>query len=85
MRASEAYRLSTLDNGLRVVTERLDSVRSVALGFWVVAGSRLEPVDVGGVSHFIERLIFKGAARYSAAEIAPPAAHEHSIGSLEIA
>jgi predicted Zn-dependent peptidase len=70
MRASEAYRLSTLDNGLRVVTERLDSVRSVALGFWVVAGSRLEPVDVGGVSHFIEHLIFKGSARYSAAEIA---------------
>jgi len=53
-----------------VATERLDSVRSVALGLWVAAGSRLEPVELGGVSHFIEHLIFKGSARYSAADIA---------------
>jgi len=53
-----------------VVTERLDSVRSVALGLWVAAGSRLEPVEAGGISHFIEHLIFKGSERYGAAEIA---------------
>jgi len=45
-------------------------VRSVALGFWVAAGSRLEPVELGGVSHFIEHLIFKGTDRFSAADIA---------------
>jgi len=53
-----------------VATERVESVRSVALGLWVAAGSRLEPVELGGVSHFIEHLIFKGSARYSAAQIA---------------
>ncbi len=53
-----------------MATERLESVRSVALGFWVAAGSRLEPVELGGVSHFIEHLIFKGTDRFSAADIA---------------
>jgi predicted Zn-dependent peptidase len=53
-----------------VATERMDNVRSVALGVWIAAGSRLEPVEFGGVSHFIEHLIFKGSDRYSAADIA---------------
>ncbi len=53
-----------------MATERLESVRSVALGVWVAAGSRLEPLALGGVSHFIEHLIFKGSDRYSAADIA---------------
>ena len=66
----EAYRLSTLDNGLRVATERLEGVRSVALGLWIAAGSRLEPLELGGVSHFIEHLIFKGSERFSAWDIA---------------
>jgi predicted Zn-dependent peptidase len=46
----------------------MDNVRSVALGVWIAAGSRLEPVEFGGVSHFIEHLIFKGSDRYSAAD-----------------
>jgi predicted Zn-dependent peptidase len=53
-----------------VATERLDSVRSVALGFWIASGSRLEPVELGGISHFIEHLIFKGSAKFSASDIA---------------
>jgi len=53
-----------------VATERVDAVRSVALGFWIAAGSRLEPLELAGVSHFIEHLIFKGSATYSAADIA---------------
>jgi predicted Zn-dependent peptidase len=65
-----AYRLSTLENGLRVATERLDTVRSVALGLYIAAGSRLEPHEIAGVSHFIEHLIFKGSDRYSAWDIA---------------
>ncbi len=68
--ASEAHRLSTLQNGVRVATERIDSVRSVALGIWIAAGSRQEPVNLGGVSHFIEHLIFKGSDRYDALAIA---------------
>src|SRR5690606_38881105 len=51
-------------------TERTDGVRSVALGVWIAAGSRVEPPDLGGISHFIEHLIFKGSARYSASQIA---------------
>jgi len=42
----------------------------VALGVWIAAGSRLEPVEIGGISHFIEHLIFKGSAKYSASQIA---------------
>jgi len=53
-----------------VATERLDSVRSVALGVWIAAGSRLEPVELGGISHFIEHLIFKGSDKFSASAIA---------------
>jgi predicted Zn-dependent peptidase len=53
-----------------VATERLESVRSVALGVWIAAGSRLEPLEYGGISHFIEHLIFKGSEKYSAWDIA---------------
>jgi predicted Zn-dependent peptidase len=68
--ATKAYRLSTLANGVRVATERIESVRSVALGIWIAAGSRLEPRELGGVSHFIEHLIFKGSDRYDSWAIA---------------
>ena len=53
-----------------MATERIDTVRSVALGLWIAAGSRLEPLELGGVSHFIEHLIFKGSERFSAWDIA---------------
>ena len=53
-----------------MATERVDSVRSVALGVWIAAGSRLEPLELGGISHFIEHLIFKGSDKYSASAIA---------------
>ena len=53
-----------------MATERLEGVRSVALGLWIAAGSRLEPLELGGVSHFIEHLIFKGSDRFSAWDIA---------------
>jgi len=42
----------------------------VALGLWIAAGSRLEPPELGGVSHFIEHLIFKGSERFSSWDIA---------------
>ena len=48
----------------------MDNVRSVALGLWIAAGSRQEPPELGGISHFIEHLIFKGSERYSAWDIA---------------
>ena len=66
----QKYVVSELDTGERVISERVPSVRSVALGFWIGAGSRDETDAKAGVSHFIEHLLFKGSARYSAQEIA---------------
>ena len=61
--------LSELDAGLRVVTEEVPSVRSVALGLWVRTGSRDETPAQAGVSHLLEHLLFKGTERHSAIEI----------------
>jgi predicted Zn-dependent peptidase len=66
----QRYVLSELDSGERIVSERVTSVRSVSLGFWIGAGSRDEPARKAGVTHFIEHLLFKGTASYSALEIA---------------
>jgi predicted Zn-dependent peptidase len=65
----EGVELSELDGGLRVVTERVPAVRSVALGLWVRTGSRDEAPAQAGVSHFLEHLLFKGTKRFSAIEI----------------
>ena len=62
-------KLTQLGSGVRVVTEEVPSVRSVALGLWVRTGSRNETPAQAGVSHFLEHLLFKGTARYSAIEI----------------
>ncbi len=64
------WTLSELDSGERVISERLDHVRSAAVGYWIGAGSRDEDAAEAGVSHFIEHLLFKGTAQYSALEIA---------------
>jgi predicted Zn-dependent peptidase len=66
----QEYVLSELDSGERLITERVTSVRSVALGFWIGAGARDEPDSKAGVSHFIEHLLFKGSRSYGAQEIA---------------
>ncbi len=67
---TEDYRRSVLPNGIRVITERMPHVRSVAVGVWVETGSRREPEDRGGMSHLIEHLVFKGTATRSAEDIA---------------
>jgi predicted Zn-dependent peptidase len=67
---TEEYRKSVLPNGIRVITERMPHVRSVAVGVWVETGSRHEPEDRGGMSHLIEHLVFKGTATRSAQDIA---------------
>jgi predicted Zn-dependent peptidase len=66
----QKYVLSELDSGERVISERVSSVRSVAIGFWIGAGSRDERPDRAGVSHFIEHLLFKGTTNYGAQQIA---------------
>ncbi len=63
------HRITELDSGLRIVTEALPSVRSVALGYWIGTGSRAEREPEAGLSHLLEHLLFKGTARYGSLEI----------------
>jgi predicted Zn-dependent peptidase len=62
--------LARLDNGLRIVTDRIDSVDTVSLGIWVEVGTRHEAPEVNGVAHFLEHMAFKGTERRSARAIA---------------
>jgi predicted Zn-dependent peptidase len=64
------HELTTLPSGVRVISERIDTVRSVSIGFWIGSGARDETNARAGVSHFIEHLLFKGSDRFSAVEIA---------------
>jgi predicted Zn-dependent peptidase len=67
--ASE-HTLTELESGVRVVTESVPSVRSIAIGLWVRVGSRDEREQEAGISHFVEHLLFKGTPRLSAEQIA---------------
>ncbi|MCJ7672749.1 MAG: insulinase family protein [Acidimicrobiia bacterium] len=67
---TDGIRRTELDSGVRVVTEALPALRSVAVGFWVGTGSRDEPDELAGASHFLEHLLFKGTERWSAHQIA---------------
>ena len=57
-------------NGLRVITDRMDSVETVTLGVWVETGTRNETSEINGVSHMLEHMAFKGTRRRSAMDIA---------------
>src|SRR6202047_2496466 len=59
-----------LPNGLVVITEPMEHVHSVSVGIWLRSGSRREPAELNGISHFIEHMVFKGTARRSAEDIA---------------
>jgi predicted Zn-dependent peptidase len=59
-----------LDNGLRILTERMTQVRSISIGVWLTRGSRHETAERGGVAHFVEHMLFKGTGSRSAEDIA---------------
>jgi predicted Zn-dependent peptidase len=59
-----------LANGITVISEKIPTVRSVALGVWVLNGSRSETPEIKGMAHFIEHLVFKGTAKRTNFEIA---------------
>jgi predicted Zn-dependent peptidase len=63
-------RRTVLPNGLTILTEQMEHVRSVAMGVWVRAGSRHELAEVNGISHFVEHMVFKGTKSRSAQRIA---------------
>ncbi len=60
----------TLDNGIRIVMEKIDYVKSASLGIWVNVGSNNETEETNGLSHFIEHMLFKGTTNRKANEIA---------------
>ncbi|MEO1018319.1 MAG: pitrilysin family protein, partial [Pseudomonadota bacterium] len=64
------FRSSTLDNGVRVVSERLPHVRTASVGIWVNAGARHEVQSNNGVAHMLEHMAFKGTKRRNARRIA---------------
>ncbi len=64
------YRKSTLENGIRVITEKIEHLHSVSVGLWVDAGSRDEEPEESGITHFIEHMLFKGTEKRSALDIA---------------
>src|SRR6266566_3596767 len=59
-----------LDNGLRILTERMTQVRSISIGVWLTRGSRHESVDRSGIAHFVEHMLFKGTGTRTAEDIA---------------
>ncbi len=61
---------TTLDNGLTVVTERIESVKSISAGIWVKTGSRNEADQQAGITHFLEHMLFKGTETRSSYDIA---------------
>jgi predicted Zn-dependent peptidase len=63
------YDRTTLGNGITVLSEPMDTVRSVALGIWIAVGSRDEPPADAGMSHFLEHMMFKGTPTRSAVDI----------------
>jgi predicted Zn-dependent peptidase len=63
------HRCTTLDSGLRVISERVPAVRSVALGFWIAGGSALEAGDQRGISHLLEHMLFRGTERFASVQI----------------
>ena len=61
---------TTLNNGIRVVSQRVEHMHTVSIGIWVANGTRHESPEINGVAHFIEHLLFKGTDRRTARQIA---------------
>ena len=59
-----------LDNGLRLLTEKMTQVRSISIGVWLTRGSRHETAERGGIAHFVEHMLFKGTTTRTAEDIA---------------
>ncbi len=66
----ENIQTTRFENGLTILTEKMPDVRSATLGIWIRKGSRHEPTNLNGISHFIEHAVFKGTAKRNALDIA---------------
>jgi predicted Zn-dependent peptidase len=67
---SNSVQITTLPNGLRVASDRMDSVETVSLGIWAGVGTRHETPEHNGVAHLLEHMAFKGTKKRNALEIA---------------
>jgi predicted Zn-dependent peptidase len=70
MTTERNLRRTVLPNGLILLTERMEHLRSVAMGVWIKSGSRAEEAEINGISHFVEHMVFKGTRSRSAQHIA---------------
>jgi len=70
IRPNETVRKAILPGGLTILVEEVPQVHSLTLGVWIRTGSRDEPADLSGISHFIEHMVFKGTRSRSALQIA---------------
>ncbi len=70
MNTERDLRRTVLPNGLTILTERMDHLRSVAMGVWIKSGSRGESAELNGISHFVEHMLFKGTRSRTAQHIA---------------
>ena len=70
MRKRPFFKKSVFENGLTLVTERLDSFKGLSMGVWVKTGTRHESEAIAGASHFLEHMLFKGTKKRSAQQIA---------------
>ncbi len=68
--SNSQFRKSTLDNGLRVLTEKVTGMASVHAGIFILWGTRNEEPHLGGIAHLIEHMVFKGTKKRSAKDIA---------------
>lgn len=66
---NDIYKLTTLENGIRVLTVKLPNRNSVGVGIWVKIGGRFEPKRLSGISHFLEHMLFKGTKHRSTRKI----------------
>lgn len=67
-------RRQKLPNGLTIITEQMQHIRSASIGVWLQTGSRDEAAEWNGISHFIEHMVFKGTKHRTAEELCPGAA-----------
>ena len=71
-----SYKKTTLENGIRVITEEIPTVKSASIGVWINTGSQNETETTNGISHFIEHMLFKGTKKRNYVQIA------HSVESV---
>ena len=70
MEANEPVQVTTLDNGMRVVSESTNTLETASVGVWVNAGARHENEENNGISHLLEHMAFKGTSTRTARDIA---------------